>query len=85
MPKDDALPFLELSGILAVRKHCISLVAESQFRIAAKYIQDGIPVLLGDTDLWVQSGAGNMSAERRQTIREALDSLESRLQRVETF
>ena len=81
-PKDAALPFLQLSGILEVRRHCIAMVACSQLRSALKYISDDIPALLGDIKLWVQSGAGTLAAERRAEIRETLDTLEARLKRV---
>ncbi|KAE9378390.1 hypothetical protein N431DRAFT_400024 [Stipitochalara longipes BDJ] len=80
-PKDAALPFLRLSGILAVRKHCIAMVASNQLRSALKYINDDIPALLGDIQLWVQSGAGTLDAERRMEIREVLNVLETRLKR----
>lgn len=81
-PKDQALPFLQLSGILAVRKHCLSIVAESQLRIVTKYVRDDIPALLGDVELWVQSGAGTADAEQKRVVRETLNTLESRLQEV---
>jgi hypothetical protein len=84
LPKDDALPLLQLSGIIAIRRHCISMVANSQLRIATKYIRDSIPAILGDITLWVQSGAGSVSAERKQAVCETLNSLEARLRRVNT-
>lgn len=82
LPKDDALPLLQLSGIMAIRRHCISMVASSQLRIATKYIRDSIPAILGDITLWVQSGAGSVTAERKQAIRETLNALEARLRGV---
>lgn len=81
-PKDDALPFLRLSGIIDVRKHCISIVASSQLRIAMKYLNDDIPALLGDIQLWVQAGAGNVDAERREEVRQVLSIVEARMKRV---
>jgi hypothetical protein len=81
-PKAIALPHLTLSGILSIREHCMAMVSESQLELARKYMQDDIPALLGDIELWVQSGSGSMSAERKQNIRETLDALESRLKRV---
>jgi len=83
-PKDVALPFLQLSGIFTIRKHCISMVASSQHRIAIKYIQDDIPALLKDIELWVQSGAGTINAEQKEKAREALNTVEARLKRVRT-
>jgi hypothetical protein len=81
-PRDEALPFLQLSGILAVRKHCFSIVSEGQLRIAAMYVADDIPAFLADIELWVQSGAGTASAEQKRAVREALDELEGRLWEV---
>ncbi|KAH8648902.1 hypothetical protein BGZ60DRAFT_422535 [Tricladium varicosporioides] len=78
-PKDDAFPFLQLSGIFTVRKHCISMVAKSQLDIARKYVTDNIPVHLGEVELWVQSGAGSMDAERKERTRKALDIVEAQL------
>ena len=81
-PKDVALPFLILSGILDVRKHCIAIMTNTQLQSAREYINDDIPVLLGALDLWVQSGAGTFDAERRAEIRDTLNVLEARLKRV---
>jgi len=81
-PKDVPLSFLHLSGIIPVRKHCISLVAKSQLRNAREYIKDDIPALLGDIDLWIQSGAGTVDAERKAEIRETVNALEAQLKRV---
>jgi hypothetical protein len=80
--RDVALPFLHLSGIIAVRKYCISLVASSQLRSAREYIKNDIPALLGDIDLWIQSGAGTVDAERKAEIRETVNALEAQLKRV---
>jgi len=80
--REQALPFLNLSGILALRRHCLSLVAESQLRIVTKYIEDDIPALLGDVELWVRSGAGTAGAEEKRAIRETLDTIEGRLKGV---
>ncbi len=80
--RDEALPILNLSGILSVRKHCIGLVASTQLQAATMYIRDQIPALLREVELWVQSGAGSMDEERKQAVRETLDALEVRLRRV---
>ncbi|KAI0003171.1 hypothetical protein F4779DRAFT_602144 [Xylariaceae sp. FL0662B] len=80
-PKPRALPRLTLSGILAVREHCMAMVSDSQYLSASNYMNNDISVLLGEVELWVQSGSGSMDAERKQVVREALDTLESRLKR----
>ena len=82
LPKDEALSCLQLSGIFTIRKHCISMVANSQLRAGMKYILHDIPALLGDIELWVQSGARSVDAERKEAIRETLNTMESRLKRV---
>jgi hypothetical protein len=83
--KDPFLPRLQLSGIIATRSYCISMVANSQLRIASQYIRDSIPAILSDIVLWVESGAGSMSIERKEAICEALNVLETRLRRVNIF
>ncbi|KEF63679.1 uncharacterized protein A1O9_01657 [Exophiala aquamarina CBS 119918] len=75
-PKMEALPFLRLSGILEVRKYCLSLVAEGQLCAAIEYMTVAIPALLGSVELWVQSGSGSLSAERKQAIRNTLEEIE---------
>lgn len=82
LSKDDFQPYLELSGISKIRKHCIAMVANSQLRIANNYLKKDIPALLSDVELWVQSGAGNMSIERKSQIRETLNTLEKKLKDV---
>ncbi|KAI0128678.1 hypothetical protein BJ170DRAFT_594512 [Xylariales sp. AK1849] len=81
LPKNESLPQLQLIGILAVRKHCISIVADSQLRSATKYIQHDITALLSDVELWILSGAASAGAEQKQAIRETLDAVEARLRR----
>ncbi|KAH7243016.1 hypothetical protein B0J15DRAFT_92977 [Fusarium solani] len=73
--------YLQLSGILQVRKHCISIVANSQRGIATRYIKDQIPAFLAKADLWVQSGARTASEERRETLCRTLDDVERQLRR----
>ncbi|OCT52141.1 hypothetical protein CLCR_07998 [Cladophialophora carrionii] len=79
-PKDQALPFLQLSGILQVRRRCLSLVVEGQLRAATEYVTNAIPALLGSIELWIQAGAGGVGAERKQAIRSALDRIELELE-----
>ncbi|KAG4283163.1 hypothetical protein FPRO06_09836 [Fusarium proliferatum] len=79
--KSEAKRHLDLSGILQVRKHCISIVANSQRRIATQYMKDQIPALLADIELWVQSGARTASEERREALCQTLDSVERRLRK----
>jgi hypothetical protein len=84
-PKEEALPFLRLSGILQVRKYCLSIVAESQLCAAIEYMTDAIPALLGSVELWVQSGSGSLSAERKQAMRNTLEEIQCALDTVSSF
>lgn len=81
-PNEEATPFLTISGILGLRRHCIAVVGDSQCRIATNYIRNEIPGLLADVNLWVQSGLGTLDAERRREVREALNALDTRLTQV---
>lgn len=47
--------FLDLSGIVELRKHCIGVVAENYVRTVRTFIDDTIPALLGSASLWVRS------------------------------
>ncbi|CAM1503171.1 Fc.00g079470.m01.CDS01 [Cosmosporella sp. VM-42] len=80
-PRNISRPFLDLSGIIELRKHCVSIVANTQRRIATRYMKDEIPAFLAQVDLWVQSGARTASEERREAICRTLDKIERRLRR----
>ncbi|KAF6831532.1 Nuclear GTPase SLIP-GC 3 [Colletotrichum plurivorum] len=67
-PKDLALPSLQLSGILTLRKHCLSIVADTQLKSAITFVCSDIPALLDDVALWVESGAGSANSERKRAI-----------------
>ncbi|KAM7189178.1 hypothetical protein V8F33_010180 [Rhypophila sp. PSN 637] len=81
LSKDKALPWLELSGIIPLRKHCVAMVSDSQLRIATNYMDNDIRSLISSIELWVQSGAGTETAERKALVRETLDVIEGRLKR----
>ncbi|KAH6842290.1 hypothetical protein B0I37DRAFT_381596 [Chaetomium sp. MPI-CAGE-AT-0009] len=80
-PLGVTIPFLELSGIVTIRRHCMGLVSESQLRIATTYLRDDIPNLLSRIELWIQSGAGTANAEKKRAVQEALGQLEDELRR----
>jgi len=76
------LPYLELSGIMELRKHCLSIVAKSQYRAAQDYMQNSVPALLNSLELWIQAGSGSLSAEKKQIIRNAMKSLSEQISAV---
>lgn len=75
-PATTFAPYLELSGIAKVRGYCISIVAESQRRSSLFYLNDRIPALLSQMELWVQSGARTASEERRDALISVLDGID---------
>ena len=81
-PRDVALPYLHLSNIIDVRKHCISLVAQSQLRAAERYMNDQIPTLLGSVALWVHSGSEQANVQKKEIIRATLSTVERELRNV---
>lgn len=81
-PRDLGLPTLQLSGILTLRKHCLSIVADTQLKTAITFVRSDIPALLDDVALWIESGAGSVNAEWKRTIRKTLNTVERRLQKV---
>ncbi|KZL72727.1 tat pathway signal sequence [Colletotrichum tofieldiae] len=79
LSREEALPSLRLSGIVALRKHCLAIVGDSQLSIATKFVANDIPALLGDVALWIESGAESASAEQKRVVRETLDKVERML------
>lgn len=73
---------VHLSGIPRFRRHCLAKVADSQLMLVAKYIRDSIPALLGEVELWAESGAGGPETEQEKAVLKALDRVESELATV---
>lgn len=80
--KSVAEPFLNLSGIIAIRKHCTAMVAASQLRTSKKFLDKKVPALLSHIDLWVRSGSGSTSVEQKEVVRNVLDKIEGQLHQV---
>ncbi|KAI0200005.1 hypothetical protein F4808DRAFT_470696 [Astrocystis sublimbata] len=78
--KDAAMRHLILSGILALREHGMAMVSQSQYAAAKKYMCNDISLLLRKLGLWVQSGQGSLSAERKHHVRNTLATVERKLQ-----
>ncbi|KJZ74358.1 hypothetical protein HIM_06168 [Hirsutella minnesotensis 3608] len=78
---DDALPYLHLSRIMAVRRHCIGIVSSSQQLAATDYMRHKVPALLAQVQLWVQSGTRSADLEMRQELCSALNTIEAWLRR----
>lgn len=78
----DARPFLNLSGIPALRSHCIGIVADSHLQATLEYIRDEVPAFIGSVELWLQAGSGTASVERKEQILEAVDAIQEELDKV---
>ncbi|KAF1845874.1 uncharacterized protein K460DRAFT_366720 [Cucurbitaria berberidis CBS 394.84] len=82
LPAGEALPYLRLSGILALRQFCIGIIAESHHRATAQYVKDEVPAFLGSVELWVQAGAATATVERRQQVLDMGDNLRRQLKKL---
>jgi hypothetical protein len=81
-PSDIALPYLQFSGIMDLRRYCIGVVAQSRLEATRKFIKDEIPALLGSIELWVDAGSGNASAESKQKVLDAVAGMQTELDKV---
>lgn len=81
-PAQKALPFLNLSGIIELRRYCIGIVAESHLRETAEYIKDDIPTLLNSAQIWVEASLGDLSTERKQKILDIVSAIQRELDEV---
>lgn len=74
--------YLDLSGIIEVRKHLAGLVGHSQLRASKNFLEHQVPALLLDIEIWVQSGAESASAEEKRAVRNVLNKVEKKLVKV---
>jgi hypothetical protein len=74
-PAEDAQPFLQLSGIPALRR----IVADSHLQATVEYIKNEVPAFVGSVELWLQAGSGTASVERKEQILSAVDAIQTRL------
>ena len=79
---DLALPWLRLSGILSLRRHCLGLVARHQLVDATSFMEEQVPSLVSAIALWVDSGSRDVGTGIRAQVREASAQAEGIMQRV---
>ncbi|GJN83256.1 hypothetical protein PLIIFM63780_006804 [Purpureocillium lilacinum] len=77
-----ALPYLELSGIMAVRQHCIAILSDSQHLAATDYMRHRVQALLGSIQVWVQSLTENADVQKHKALQEALVTIKTWLKEV---
>jgi hypothetical protein len=81
-PVATSTAYLNLSGIIELRKYCIGIVADSQLRATTEFINNQVPAFLGSVELWVGAGSGNANAERKQQILDAVSTVQEALDEV---
>jgi hypothetical protein len=72
--KPDHPDWLALSGIIALRRHCLGLTADAQLRSLAVYVNEAVTGLIADVRQWARTGEDNVGVETRA----ALDEIERR-------
>jgi len=77
-----ALPYLELSGIMAVRQHCIAILSDSQHLAATDYMRHRVQALLDSIQVWVQSLTENADVQKHKALQEALITIKTWLKEV---
>jgi hypothetical protein len=70
------------SGILALRKYCIGIVAESHLRAAINYVENQVPALLGSVQLWIDAGSGTASVEGKEKLLEVVEEAQRDFDKV---
>ena len=83
-PSSAAMPYLRLSGIMELRRHCIGIVAQSRLRATRDFVRDDIPAFLSSVVLWVEAGSGNASAESKQQTLDAVAAIQKEIDEVST-
>ncbi|OAQ69527.1 tat pathway signal sequence [Purpureocillium lilacinum] len=77
-----ALPYLELSGIMAVRQHCIAILSDSQHLAATDYMRHRVQALLDSIQVWAQSLTENADVQKHKALQEALVTIKTWLKEV---
>ncbi|KAH6682253.1 hypothetical protein F5X68DRAFT_242891 [Plectosphaerella plurivora] len=80
LPQPGRLNWLSLSGIIALRRHCLGLTADRQLQALTTYVGSAVPGLLSNLGLW--AAAGEDGGEGRAAVREALDKVEKKFRKA---
>ena len=71
--KEECRHYLELSGVLELRRYCLSVVSIGQYQHATQYMQDEIPALLSRLDVWAQRGTTDFG--KKEALQEVVDEV----------
>lgn len=78
----EAKPYLQLSGIIELRRHCMGISAESHLRQTKEYINHRIPAFVASLELWAQTKLGNTSEERNQQVLQVVSAAQKYIKKV---
>jgi hypothetical protein len=81
-PVATALPYLNLSGILNLRRYCIGIVAQSRFHATRQFIKDTLPAFVGSVGLWVEAGSVRPTVDSKERIIVAMSSVQQEIDEV---
>jgi hypothetical protein len=81
-PPDSAEAYLNLSGILDLRRYCQLVPAEAGLRATRAFLTHQVPALLGSIRQWVLAGSDTITTERAATLSRALEDVEVTLHNV---
>jgi hypothetical protein len=79
-----ALPYLNWSGILELRRYCIGMVAQNQLHIVRKFILNEVPAMLGSLELWIEAGSKDISVDSKNQIIDTVSDIQHTLDEVST-
>lgn len=82
MIREQAQKYIQLSGIVQLRRYCQSVPAEAQWRATATFLEAQVPAFLGSVSQWTLSAPGSISAGRAAALRMILGVEESTIKRV---
>lgn len=71
-----AQDYLELSGIPQLRRYCQLVPAAAQFRFVAMFLEHRATAVLRSVRQWTLAGLDNVTAERAETLRQVLSTVE---------
>lgn len=71
--------YIELSGILKLRRHCQYIPAEAQMIHVAKFFRSAIPANLASVEMWADGAFNHEEMEKASGISEVLAKAERNL------
>ncbi|PVH91907.1 hypothetical protein DM02DRAFT_544867, partial [Periconia macrospinosa] len=83
MPVVQAEPRLRLSGVLALRRYCVGIVAQSRYQATRDFVNDAIPAFVASLQIWLRASSGSANAERKEETLRTLTSIQDELSKYD--